>query len=94
MTVVVTKRVKVKIRLIAHDVVTRNANHGQIVLRKTQSATIAKRLAILQKFAFLARKAVLQKPKRAKGEEQETDLLHLVLMQGADVSECLQIRRN
>ena len=86
--------IKVKSRLTVPDVVTRNANRGQIVLRKTQNATTAKRLAILQKFAFLARKAVLQKPKRAKGEEQETDLLRLVLMQGADVSECLQIRRN
>ena len=89
-----TIKVKVKIRLTVPDVVTRNANHGQIVLRKMQNVITAKKSDILQKFAFLARKAVLQKPKRAKGEEQETDLLHLVLMQGADVSKCLQIRRN
>ena len=89
-----TIKVKVKIRLTVPDVVTRNANHGQIVLRKMQNVITAKKSDILRKFAFLATKAVLQKPRKAKGEEQEIALLRLVLMRGVDVFESLQIRRN
>ena len=89
-----TIKVKVKIRLTVPDAEIRNASHGLIVLRKMQNVITAKKLVILQKFAFLAIKAVLQKPRKAKGEEQEIALLRLVLMRGVDVFESLQIRRN
>ena len=94
MTGVVTKRVKVKVQLSAPDVVTRNVSQGRYVLRKMQNALIAKRLDILHQFAFSETKVVLQKLRKAKGEEQEIALLRLVLMQGVDVFESLQIRRN
>ena len=94
MTGVVTKKVKVKSRLTVPDVVTRSANHGQIALRKMQNATTAKKLAILRRFAFLAAKAVLQKPKKGKGEEQEIGLLRLVLTLGVDACESLQVNKN
>ena len=95
MTGVVTRKVQVKVKVMtAPDVVTLNVSHGRHVLRKMQNALIAKRLDILHQFAFSETKVVLQKLRKAKGEEQEIALLRLVLMRGVDVFESLQIRRN
>ena len=96
MTGVVTRKIQVKVKaqLIVPDVVIPNVNHGRHVLLKTQNALIAKRLDILHQFAFSETKVVLQKLRKAKGEEQEIALLRLVLLREVDVFESLQIRRN
>ena len=90
MTGVTIRKVTVKVRLIAPDVVIRNVSHGRLVLLRTQNALIAIRLDILQKFASLQIKAVLQKMRKAEGEERETAHLLQVLMLGVDVLKLLR----